>query len=189
LYGGWTGALVYMLAYNIIGRLEPSMPTAMLAGAGASITALAVAITMLAPDYRFFPMIGGGIPIWIITIAFFIVSFATLTYDPGLIISNIAGAAIGWLFVLALRRGSDWSEWMNKAYDRFNNLFNPNKTARQQNPKDVLFYESETTPYKKVSNVTQQKVDEILDKINQKGYRFLTDEEKDILRRASEEGL
>jgi hypothetical protein len=37
--------------------------------------------------------------------------------------------------------------------------------------------------------VTQQKVDEILDKINQKGYGRLTDEEKDLLRRASEEGL
>jgi hypothetical protein len=32
-------------------------------------------------------------------------------------------------------------------------------------------------------------VDEILDKINQKGYHFLTEEEKDFLRKASEEDL
>jgi hypothetical protein len=35
--------------------------------------------------------------------------------------------------------------------------------------------------------VTQQRIDEILDKINQQGYRFLTDEEKDILKRAADE--
>jgi hypothetical protein len=32
-------------------------------------------------------------------------------------------------------------------------------------------------------------VDEILDKINQKGYNRLSEEEKDLLRRASEGGL
>jgi len=37
--------------------------------------------------------------------------------------------------------------------------------------------------------VTQQRIDEILDKINQKGYHFLTDEEKELLKRASEEDL
>jgi len=34
--------------------------------------------------------------------------------------------------------------------------------------------------------VTQQRIDEILDKINQKGYQKLTEEERDMLRRASE---
>jgi hypothetical protein len=32
-------------------------------------------------------------------------------------------------------------------------------------------------------------VDEILDKISQKGYNYLTEDEKNILRRASEEEL
>ena len=36
-------------------------------------------------------------------------------------------------------------------------------------------------------NVSQKRIDEILDKINQQGYRFLTDEEKEILKRASED--
>jgi uncharacterized protein YcgL (UPF0745 family) len=37
-------------------------------------------------------------------------------------------------------------------------------------------------------NITSKRIDEILDKINQQGYHLLTDEEKDILRRAAEEG-
>ena len=38
---------------------------------------------------------------------------------------------------------------------------------------------------KKIPNVNQQKIDDILDKINSKGYQFLTEEEKDYLKRAS----
>ena len=41
-----------------------------------------------------------------------------------------------------------------------------------------------------LTEVTQNRLDEILDKINQKGYHFLTDEEKSFLKKASEdEGL
>ena len=57
------------------------------------------------------------------------------------------------------------------------------KTAR----KEYYYKTNGTQPYKKVSNVTQKRIDEILDKINQQGYRFLSDEEKDILKRASED--
>jgi len=52
-----------------------------------------------------------------------------------------------------------------------------------------MFYKKTRQPYKKTPNITQQRIDEILDKINQKGYRFLTDEEKELLKRASEEDL
>ena len=52
-----------------------------------------------------------------------------------------------------------------------------------------LFYKSPSAPYKKTPNVTPERIDEILDKINQKGFDFLTEEEKDLLRRASEEGV
>jgi hypothetical protein len=55
--------------------------------------------------------------------------------------------------------------------------------------KEQLFYKSETRPYKKTPNVTQQRIDDILDKINQKGYHYLTEEEKELLKRASKEDL
>ncbi|HEY0432799.1 MAG TPA: DUF6576 domain-containing protein, partial [Chitinophagaceae bacterium] len=52
-----------------------------------------------------------------------------------------------------------------------------------------LFYKSKTQPFTRKPNLTQQKVDEILDKINQKGYSHLTEEEKELLKRASKEDL
>jgi hypothetical protein len=80
---------------------------------------------------------------------------------------------------------------MSNLYDRFTNLFNPEKKPRRKNPvKQEVFYNTRgQQPFKKTTNLTQQKVDEILDKINLKGYERLTEEEKELLKRASEEDL
>jgi hypothetical protein len=85
--------------------------------------------------------------------------------------------------------GYDGSEWMNNFFDWIGNLFNPDRPRKRKNSKEELFYRSTATPYTKIPNLTQERIDEILDKINQKGYRFLTDEEKEMLKRASEEEL
>ncbi len=69
-----------------------------------------------------------------------------------------------------------------------NNLFNPDKPKKGKVVKSQLFYKSTVAPYKKTTTgFSQQRVDEILDKINQKGYHTLTAEEKEILNRASSE--
>jgi DNA topoisomerase IB len=80
---------------------------------------------------------------------------------------------------------------MNRLYDTVTNVFNPQKKMPRRNPvKEEVFYNTRgKQPFKKTTHVTQQKVDEILDKINQRGYDRLTDEEKELLRRASEEDL
>ena len=74
---------------------------------------------------------------------------------------------------------------MNNLYDWINDLFNPDKPKKGKSIRQELFYKSPTRPYQKKSNVTQQRVDEILDKINQHGYDSLSDEEKELLKKAS----
>ena len=191
LYGGLVGAVVYILTYNLVPQLQPLRGTEVFFGAAASIIAIAVATTAISPQYRLFPMISGGIPLWVITLVFFIIDFASVSRNPGMLFSHMASAAIGFFFGRALLRGNDWSAWMNALYDRFNNLFNPEAKPKKKNPvRQEVFYNTRgQQPYKKTANLTQQKVDEILDKINQKGYDRLTEEEKDLLRRASEEDL
>ncbi|MBA3674635.1 MAG: rhomboid family intramembrane serine protease, partial [Chitinophagaceae bacterium] len=101
----------------------------------------------------------------------------------------LAGAFIGFMFVFSLRRGSDWSIWMNDLYDWLINIFNPDKKVLQKKRriKEKVFYKTgNQKPFIKRSNITQQRIDEILDKINQKGYHLLTEEEKSILKRAGE---
>jgi membrane associated rhomboid family serine protease len=190
IYGGLAGGIAFMLAYNFIPALHDQLPYATALGASAGVMAVAIATTLVSPKYKIFPMIAGGIPLWALTALYVISDLATVSIsDTGNLLAHLAGAFTGFLFVAFLKRGYDGSEWMSNFFDWVNNLFNPDKPKKGRNIKDELFYKSAAAPYKKTPNVTQQRVDEILDKINQKGYNFLTDEEKELLKRAGEEDL
>lgn len=190
VYGAIGGAIAFMLAYNFIPALQAQVPYAVLNGAAASVMAIAVATTMLSPGYKIFPMLGGGIPLWVLTAIYIISDFLTVSIsDSGTLITHIAGGITGALYILFYQRGYDWGEWMNNFFDWVNNLFNPNKPKKGTSIREDLFYKATGVPYKKIPNVTQSRIDDILDKINQKGYNELTEEEKDLLKRASKEGL
>jgi membrane associated rhomboid family serine protease len=191
LYGGVTGAFFYILSYHIFPQLQPALPIAAFWGANAAVMAVAVATTTLTPDYRIFPMINGGIPLWVLTLVYVVIDIASIPVgDPGKYIAHLSGGAIGYLFVYQMRKGNDWSNWMNNFFDWFTHLFEPNKDSRKRSIKDQLFYKmrEDSQPYTKTPNVTQERIDKILDKINQQGYHMLTDDEKDILRRAADDG-
>src|SRR5438552_5263207 len=188
IYGGIFGAIGFLLSVNFIPALKVSAGFAL--GASAGIMAIAIATTMIAPGYRIFPMLNGGIPLWVLTMIFLIIDLATIPgNNSGGHIAHLGGALGGFLFIYTLRRGYDGSEWMNNVYDWFNNLFNPAKPSKRRKVKQELFYKASTQPFTKTPNLTQQKIDEILDKINQKGYSHLTEEEKELLKRASQEDL
>jgi membrane associated rhomboid family serine protease len=191
LYGGIVGGIIFLLSFNSLPQLKGMVDTQTFFGATTSIIAIAIATTVISPNYRLFPMIGGGIPLWIVTVVFVIIDFAWISKEPGWFFPHIASAAIGFSYAKALQRGIDWGAWMVNLYDKFVNMFNPEKKRVRRNPvKQEVFYNTRgQKPYKKTANLTQQKIDEILDKINQKGYDRLTDEEKELLKRASEEDL
>lgn len=187
IYGALGGAFAFMLAYNLLPSLHAQMPFASAMGASAGVMAIAIVTTMVSPGYRIFPLIKGGIPLWVLTILYLVSDLATISFsDTAYLIAHIAGALTGYLFVFFLRLGYDWSGWMNDLFDWVGNLFNPDKPKKGKQRKDELDYKSSTTPYKKTMNVSQERIDTILDKINQQGYSFLTDEEKELLKKASE---
>lgn len=191
IYGSLGGAIGFMLAYNLLPSLHAQLPYANTIGASAGVMAVAVVTTIISPGYRIFPLIRGGIPLWILTLLYVISSLASISFsDTGYIISLATAAFVGLLFILFLRRGYDWSEWMNNFFDWVNNLFNPGRPKRGKSAKEELFYKSSSAPYSKTAKVTQERIDAILDKIHQQGYQFLTEEEKELLKKASkEEGL
>ena len=190
IYGALAGVIFYLLSFNLIPRLQPLIAGNTYYGGSAGVMAVSVATTMLAPDYRIFRMLNGGIPLWVITLIYVLVDFAGLGSNAfPHHLAHLGGAAMGFVFISLLRKGKDWSEWMNNAWEGFMNLFNPDKPSKKQKPvKQQLFYNTKgRKPYKKTANITEQKIDEILDKISQKGYHTLNEDEKEILRRASEE--
>jgi membrane associated rhomboid family serine protease len=189
LYGGFAGAIFFIAAVYLIPTNKAVINSLGLLGANASVMAVAIAATMIAPSYRFFKDIRGGIPIWILTVIYVAIDLASIAQGPAAFpIAHIGGAFAGFLFVKMLKNNMDGSEWMNNFYNWFINLFNPNKKKQTNCVKERVFYNiGSKSPYNKTSIVTEQRVDEILDKINQKGYDHLTKEEKDILKRASED--
>lgn len=190
IYGALAGALAYVLAFNFIPPLKENLSIAQGFGASAGIMAIAIGATTMAPNYRIFTQLNGGIPIWIITVLYLVIDLATIpTTNPGGHIAHLGGALMGFVFTTMLLRGKDLGLWMNNLYDWTSNLFNPDKPSKGRTVKSQFFYKTTVTPYTKTSNITQQKIDELLDKINQKGYGSLSEDEKDLLRRASKEDL
>lgn len=187
LYGGVAGAVCFLLTTNLIPALHHGVSPD-LSGAGAALMAIAVATTTLAPGYRLFTMLNGGIPLWVLTLIFVIIDYAGIAgSSPGVAFAHLGGAAIGFVYMKQLGKGNDWGEWMFSVVDWVDSLFNPEKKHNKIPASQRHFYKANRTPFEKRSNITQQRVDDLLDKINQHGYSSLSDEEKEFLKRASEQ--
>jgi membrane associated rhomboid family serine protease len=191
IYGGVAGAVFFLLTSNLVPVLAKNIDAApYMLGAGASIMAVAIATTTLSPDYRIFPLINGGIPLWVLTIVFVAVDFASIGRgSSATTIAHLAGGGMGFLFVKQLQVGKDLGNWMVAFWNWLDDLFSPEKKHIVNKQKDRLFYKTNGKPFTKTPNLTQQKLDEILDKINTEGYHLLTNEEKEFLKRASKEEL
>jgi hypothetical protein len=190
IYGSLLGAILFIIAANTIPIFGQYKNQLFLFGAQTGTTAMAVAVTTLSPGYRLFKNIGNGIPVWVLTGIYMILNLYAALNAANASSFAILGAGIaGFLFVWLLRKGKDTGEWMHNFYNWCGTLFNPNK-QQQKKVREKIFYTSGSTPpFNKKAHITQQRIDEILDKINQKGYHFLTEEEKTILKRASETDL
>lgn len=189
IYGGIIGAVFFIAASYAIPALHDQIEYLSLAGANASILAIAAAVTTMVPRYKLFPMLNGGISLWIVTLVYGVISVASNTGQPAQIFAYAGGALCGFLFMYSYQRGKDMGLWMNELYSWFVNLFEPGKkNIASKSVRNTLFYKTgNRKPFVKQPVVTQEKVDIILDKINKEGYDHLTEEEKTILKKASEE--
>ncbi len=191
IYGGLAGAVFFLLTlYSFpalraeVGAVQPMI------GAGAAIMAIAVATTTFAPNYRLLPMLNGGIPLWVLTLIFVAFDYATVaSSDAGTAVAHLAGAGMGYLYVKQLQKGTDIGAWMNNLFDWVNDLFNPEKKYTKPSVKQQIFYKTNKKPFERMSRFSQQRLDEILDKINEDGYSSLSNDEKDFLKKASKEDL
>lgn len=189
LYGGLVAGIVFLLCQNLIPSFvnngELMLP---MMGAAAPVLAIAVATTVLAPQFRLFPMLGGGIPLWVLTIVYAAINVGMASKQGGaVVIAHVFSALTGYVYMKQIRLGNDLGKWMYDLVNWIDNLFNPEKKQNSIPASQRHFYKPLKKPFEKRPNNTQQKLDEILDKINQKGYHHLSQDEKDFLAKISKE--
>ena len=178
LYGSWFGCLSFLL---LPGSVDFYF------GAAAGVGAIAVATTLISPYYRIFPLLGGGIPLWGLTLFYILSTLSSLnSYTLAGALPQVSGLIAGLVYYLILREGIDITEWMSRFFEWCNELLNPEKPTPKAT-KGKLFYMTEKAPYKKTAHITQERVDAILDKINRSGVDSLTEEEQQILKRSRRE--
>jgi membrane associated rhomboid family serine protease len=190
IYGGLSSALFFCIAGMLSVFPEGQAISSDLFGAGPAVMAVAAATTILAKEHRLFTNSGRGIPILVVFVLFVVVDILGLLSKPWVytathLIGGLTGAAFAWL----LRSGYDAGKWMNLFYHRISNLFTPKQTGKNRELKEKLFYNTQNKPpFSKKPTLNQQRIDQILDKINAHGMDALTAEEKDILNQAAADG-
>ncbi len=189
ILGAIFAAGLYLIAYNFF-PIYSDYNRAILVGASGSVYAIMVAAATLMPDFRFFLLFIGPVRIKYIALVFIFISFVSVRdVNAGGNLAHLGGALLGYLFVLQLRRGSDWSIPVIKTMNFFKDLFKRRpkiKVSHKKSPDTSTGGQKYShTQSKPKSNPDQKEIDEILDKISEKGYESLTKEEKEKLFNAS----
>ncbi len=187
LLGGLTGALFYVLSANFI----PGGGSAMALGASAAVMAMMMTAASISPNYVFHLLLLGPVKIKYIAIVilFLDVIGTASNVNTGGHWGHLGGAFFGWIYVNRLHAGMDLTGWLQALIQRFgsNNQVPIFQQKRKRVPMEVVYNRNasniqiESEP----SIDFQEKLDDILDKINEKGIDHLTSEEKEFLENAS----
>ncbi len=182
LLGGISGALVYILSFNIFPVYTDVVAGSIAIGASASVMAIVIAIAAYVPDYTVQLFLFGRIKIKYMALAIFILtSVMDFSTNSGGKLAHIGGAFFGYIYTLNLRHGYDMGKGFNKFLDFFATLFKPRKKLKVTHKKVATEYE-----YNKIKTDHQKDINIILDKISKGGYDSLTKEEKESLFKESQ---
>lgn len=170
-YSTIMGGIFYLGAQLLPGGLGQCPPLIM--GPRAGIVGMAAATVTIAPKYRFYLSDTFSIPIMAVAGVFMaLMIIGTGMWAPvGAML--VGGALMGFTYIKLLQAGYRPGQWVYSLYDSLEKMVTPGATTVRKNSRGA------NQPVNKES-----KVDELLDKINQKGYQSLTKEERDFLSKA-----
>lgn len=178
IIGGLSGAVLYILAFNLLPVFRPMLPVSYMLGASASIFAVVFAAATLHPDHELRLLFFGDVKIkYIAWVSLLLGVISIPSGNPGGNIAHVGGALSGFLFVKGLRSGWDMSAPFIRFQQFFTDVFK--RKSKMKVTHHATNMRSQTRS--KRGENEQEKVDEILDKIARSGYDSLTKEEKDFL--------
>ncbi|MCB8994078.1 MAG: rhomboid family intramembrane serine protease [Bacteroidales bacterium] len=177
LLGGISGAVLYIISYNIFPVLNQQAVNSVALGASAAVMAIVIAAATYAPNHEIHIVFIGPVKIiWVALVGFILSSLVDFSMNTGGKIAHIGGALFGYLFILRYKQGKDITTWFTRIMDTIFTLFKPRKKMHVSHKKPTNDYE-----YNLVKKEKQKNIDAILDKISKSGYDSLTKEEKETL--------
>lgn len=188
ILGGLSGALLYILAFNIFPVFQSALPMSYALGASASVLAIVIAVATYVPNYTLQLMFLG--PVKIKYIAIFSVALDIMSIqgsNSGGHIAHLGGAIFGFYYVRQLNKGKDLSKGFMGILDSITSYFytSRSKLHVSHSNKGKSGRGKSDEEFNTDKKVQQDKMDIILDKISKSGYDSLSKDEKDILFRIS----
>lgn len=191
IMGGLFGIGFYLL-FAKVGLL----PVGLALGASAAVMAIISSSAFISPDYNLRLLIIGNVPLKYVVLFLIVLDFVNIaaTNNTGGHIAHLGGVIYGGFYVYLLRQGNDLADGFNNMIDGFKNIFSRNKEVKPVVKKSPL-----TVTHKAKTNLGrargnsatdesmpyQEQLDRILEKIKEKGYDNLSEEEKEFLFQAS----
>jgi membrane associated rhomboid family serine protease len=180
LLGGISGALVYVLAYNLLPVFAAERPLSWAVGASGAVMAVVFAVCTYLPRYRVYVLLIG--PVKLIHLALFtmVVDLVSIPQgNAGGHIAHLGGALFGCLFSLGIRRNLDITRWLTVLFRL------PGRRPRRKSKMHVSYRKKVSEMNDREYNMERKRrddrVNEVLDKISRSGYDSLTKEEREIL--------
>jgi len=168
-FGTVAGGLLFLLIFSLIGKSSMAATSSSLLGASGAVYGIICGAAFLVPNYTVNLLLIGPVRLKYIAIAFVLISFVQIPYgNPGGNIAHIGGALGGILYLRFLQGGFQWKR------NLFKGPVQKGKVVRMETRKPSIPSEVE--------------LDELLDKINEKGIHSLTKEERNRLEILSKPG-
>lgn len=183
ILGGLAGAFFYIGAFNFFPVFESSIGQSIALGASASVLAILIAVATYVPEYSIVLFLFGRLKLKYLALITILVDVLSIPWgNAGGHIAHLGGAFWGFLYIYALKKGSDLTvnfNWFNfKRRKKFSRASGRSETNYRGRPLSDDEYNAQRREH-------QEKIDQILDKIARSGYGSLSSEEKALLFRSS----
>jgi membrane associated rhomboid family serine protease len=169
--------------------------TGSLVGASAGVYAVMVGAATISPNYTLFLFLIGPVRIKYIALFYVVFSYLGLsTMNAGGALAHLAGAFMGYLYIVQLKRGNDLGKWITDFLGWVSMFFKKRKKMKVSHSQ--VRQKTKVTTQKGYNYHTnnhiaddyipnEEEINAILDKIMEKGMESLTKEEKQKLQKAS----
>jgi membrane associated rhomboid family serine protease len=156
-------------------------------GASGAIYGVLLAFGLMFPDRLIFVYFFVPLKAKYFVVLYMVIEFVSVSSTDGIAhFAHIGGAVVGLIYLLADGFRFSMPQSPRRPTNPFSGWSAPRRSPGEyENVTEAQVYDIKDYQRKEEAQVTQQRIDEILDKISKAGYQSLSDEEKKMLFEAS----